>query len=935
MRRIFLTTLVVALALGFTAWGQFLGTDPRLDWWKVETEHFLIIFHNGLEEMAQEAAVLAEHAYEFWEEELDYHVEGKTKIYLIDNSDLDGGAANPFAQIIGIVPSEARTMNEWLNSRNISPLDTVILHEHGHVVDLVKVNGISESFRNLFGNTVVPTLNKPLMFTEGLPIYFEMLRSGNSRSNDPRNAMYFRQMVLEDKIIPFNDILSFHPRLDWPSWYMITHDIGPWVVRYMGDTYGSNSIERFDRALAEDPLALTPFLSQVFGQLLDVPIPPIVPDFGSVVKRATGVSGEEFSAGFENWLEEMFDQQIREIGSSAITESERISSLDFWNNKPAYSPNGEWIAYFHSDPVRGSQLRVMRTSGSEDQAIVLAEPGFSFFRPHFWSPIPYWSPDGSKLVYADINLDDRYYLRSDLYLYDIGTGQKERLTSGERAYRPVFTPDGKKILYGRYEWGGRAPDIYEYEIATGKKRLLKRLPENSLLDSFSISPDGSTLAISLWMWGGYQDIYLMSARGGELMPLTQDKATDLDPTWAPDGETILFSSDRSGVNNLYAYNLNDRAYYKVTNVLSGAFHPSISPFGREIAFTGYNSDGYTIEKMGYSPANWTEIDQPEFDELPERTEFEERYAILPYDPEETLHPNGWAPRISSNRLGLTLSGLEALFQQQYNISVGYDLEFNLPYYTLNYSSNAQVPPFTWSINLLGNAQGTRQSLDLSYPLVQKLGVNENITIGLARSYFNEEIRSSLSLSWGINLLTGVDLIKNQLDMDISGMMTNIRERDAWEHQITFSLDDQITLPVDADHRLFYHVSLGWSDTENNFSLGGQSGSMALRGHARGSLSGSQFALSRIEYRFTMWPINHGFGTFPFYLRDLRARVYTDLGTAGDELGFNFENWKVGLGAELQLSATLNYRSTTGIRAGIAMDAETMESQFYFDFGTDF
>ena len=146
----------------------------------------------------------------------------------------------------------------------------------------------------------------------------------NGLLNDPREAMYFRQMVLEDEFIPFEQVLSTHSRDVWPSWYMITHNVGPWVVRYMGETYGPETIERFDRVLAEDPLALTPFMSQVFGGLLGVPIPPVVPNFGSVMERAAGVNGEEFAAGFENWLSEMFDPQIRDIGQSSISENTRI-----------------------------------------------------------------------------------------------------------------------------------------------------------------------------------------------------------------------------------------------------------------------------------------------------------------------------------------------------------------------------------------------------------------------------------------------------------------------------------------------------------------------------------------------------------------------------------------------------------------------------------
>ena len=256
MKRILLFSSLFLLVLGTTAWGQFFASDARLDWWMLDTPHFYIIYHTGLEETAQEAAELAESAYEYWEEELDYHLEAKTKIVLVDNTDLNGGAANPFAHTIGITPIEARTFNEWLNSRSPNPLDVVVFHEHGHVVDLAKVSGLSAQLRDLFGTTISPTVFKPGTLTEGIPIYFEMLRSGDSRANDPREAMYFRQMVLEDEFIPFEQVLSTHSRDVWPSWYMITHNVGPWVVRYMGETYGPETIERFDRVLAEDPLAL-------------------------------------------------------------------------------------------------------------------------------------------------------------------------------------------------------------------------------------------------------------------------------------------------------------------------------------------------------------------------------------------------------------------------------------------------------------------------------------------------------------------------------------------------------------------------------------------------------------------------------------------------------------------------------------------------------
>ena len=825
-------------------------------------------------------------------------------------------------------------MNEWLNSRNANPLDTVILHEHGHVIDLAKVSGISAQLRDIFGTAVIPTAFKPGMLTEGIPIYFEMERSGHSRANDPREAMYFRQMVLEDNFIPFDQILSFQPRNQWPSWYMITHNVGPWVVRYMGETFGSESIAEFDRILAEDPLALTPFMSQVFGGLVGFPVPPIVPNFGSVMDRATGVDGEEFARGFEAWLTEMFEQQVREIGQLPITEGTQISSLDFWNNKPSYSPSGDWISYFHSDPSRGSQIRLMRTDGTEDHPVDLAEPGFTFFRPHFWSPIPSWSRDGSKLVYSDIDLEDRYYLRSDIYIHDVATGRTRQITEDERAYRPIFTADGESVIYARYEWGGRAPDIYMMNLDTGAKKLLRRLPDDSLLDSFSLSPDGKTLALSIWRWGGYQDIYTMNIDDWRLNAITMDKATDTDPTWSPDGQHIIFSSDRDGVNNLYAYNILGGEYYKVTNMLSGAFHPAISPAGRNITYVGYNGMGYTLETIDYDKSTWIEVSAPEHAELPTKPAVEHAYEPAPYDPAMTLDPNGFTPSISTENIGLSLQGLEALFNQFYSINVGLDFESGRPFYSLFYNSTSHVPPFTWTLNLFGNDDGSRQAIGLSYPLVQKLATNETISLELSRAYFGD-ISNGMSLSWDLSHISGLDLAKNDLDIHVEGSVTHWRDADVWYKAFRMSIDDELNLPVTVDQRLAYHIGYGWSQAPDAYRLGGRNGLYALRGHERGTMSGSQYALGRFEYRFTFREINSGFGSFPLFFRDMRARVFTDIGTAGDQLNLNLEEMKMGIGAELQLAFTLNYFQGNALRVGMMADVEVLEPEFYFDLGFAF
>ena len=81
---------------------------------------------------------------------------------------------------------------------------------------------------------------------------------------------------------------------------------------------------------------------------------------------------------------------------------------------------------------------------------------------------------------------------------------------------------------------------------------------------------------------------------GAVEQLTHDRAKDVEPTWTPDGEAVVFRSDRDGVSNLYALRLADRSVVRVTNVLGGAFQPSVSPDGRSVAYSAYSARGYDV-----------------------------------------------------------------------------------------------------------------------------------------------------------------------------------------------------------------------------------------------------------------------------------------------------------------------------------------------------
>jgi len=71
--------------------------------------------------------------------------------------------------------------------------------------------------------------------------------------------------------------------------------------------------------------------------------------------------------------------------------------------------------------------------------------------------------------------------------------------------------------------------------------------------------------------------------------VTQDRAFERDPAWTPDGQWLLFSSDRSGVYDIYAWRPGE--IRQVTRMVLGAFEPQPSPDGKQLALVTYSARG--------------------------------------------------------------------------------------------------------------------------------------------------------------------------------------------------------------------------------------------------------------------------------------------------------------------------------------------------------
>lgn len=122
-------------------------------------------------------------------------------------------------------------------------------------------------------------------------------------------------------------------------------------------------------------------------------------------------------------------------------------------------------------------------------------------------------------------------------------------------------------------------------------------PDSQGKDGFSIytprfSPNDSLVVFSFFE-GKTRDLGLVDTFGNYTRLLATD-ADERDPDFTHDGKYVVFSSDRTGIFNLYRLELATGKVEQVTNVLGGAFCPAVSRDNARIAYANFDTAGYSL-----------------------------------------------------------------------------------------------------------------------------------------------------------------------------------------------------------------------------------------------------------------------------------------------------------------------------------------------------
>lgn len=558
-----LLALAAALLAPVAARAQ-IPADAR--WSVIPTAHFRVHYTPGLEPLARRAGIRAEEAYAKLSAALVRPPAGRVDLVVTDNVDYANGFATPFPRnrvvIFAHPPVDDPTLafyDDWV--------DLVITHELTHIFHLDYARGLPRVPRLVLGRAPLsfPHTTTPSWTKEGLATYLESRLTRAGRVRGTWHDMVLRAAVLEGRFFPL-DRTSGDPA-SWPGGNT-RYVYGSMFLTWLADTRGDSAAGEFVRRYGGQ---IVPFLNDL------------------AARRAYGVS---FSRAYGEWraqLENRYRALADSLRAAGLTEPQVLTKEGYEAEFPRWSPDGGVIAF---GAFTGREQREQRTVDAQGRERTLAS--------RTTGAVAGWTPDGRSLVTSMLDAREPYRYYSDLFRIGADGGRR-RLTSGARLMAPDVARDGR-IVAIRSAPGTTVPVVMDAAGAPPRELIPASLDVQWADPRWS--PDGGRIAIARWRQGGFYDVVILDPGGAVLATVTDDRAVDRTPAWSPDGRYVLFSSDRTGIANLYAYDTRGGGLMQVTSVLTGAFEPDVSPDGRWIAFQYYRSDGFHIARIPFDPAAW-------------------------------------------------------------------------------------------------------------------------------------------------------------------------------------------------------------------------------------------------------------------------------------------------------------------------------------------
>lgn len=349
----------------------------------------------------------------------------------------------------------------------------------------------------------------------------------------------------------------------------------------------------------------------------------------SAIPMTLGITMDSLSNNWRSTLKDHYGRwaikgKKEDLPGKTLLDDDNAGQM---NISPVLSPNGKYVVFlseknlfttdlFLADAKTGKLIRKIAstaTDGNVDHFNFLESAGT-------------WSPDSKRFAF------DVYEKgRSILVIKDIFKGRKTQKIKipGVPAFsNPAWSPDGKSIVVSGLVNG--QTDLYQYTLKSKKVKRLTNDRYSEILPTWSA--DGQYLAFSTdqlsiergrsngaWV----MNLAVMDVASGTIENIDVFPGADnMNPQYDKNGN-LFFLSNRDGRRNLYRYDVATKKVFQLTDMMTGI--TGITPYSPAITiaddrdrilYTHYNKGRYTIHQAKDADFEAKEIDPGAVDQVP-------------------------------------------------------------------------------------------------------------------------------------------------------------------------------------------------------------------------------------------------------------------------------------------------------------------------------
>jgi len=905
---------------------------PSDNWKTLESEHFKI--HTLAEHLpvAKRVGVISERLYSKLSITFNWQSKDKIRVVVTDEHDLANGSATPLpynTMTIRLTPADKVSRlddyDDWLS--------LLIEHELVHILHLDKASGKVKTLRNVFGRFVFlfPNVFQPSWFIEGLATFHET-HKGIGRGQSNSFEMFMREEV-EQGILPVATV-----NLPPDSQPLSRHYLyGVYFYQFLNDTYGYDTVHKMIVSYSDNiiPFAINSNSKSVFG------------------KDVTALWAE-----FSVYLKKRFSTQIALLNQSEIKQGKVfdektivLSNIDVLDKKSVVyiDDNLESLPYLVSVTEGEKQplVRVNRNSyfdvGSKD-SIYISQPDYC----------------------------DEYRFYYDVYRYDVVSEEITKLTECSRYKHIVASSDNNLIAVKTV---AAIPQIDLLDDNAKRIKTLWKGKYGDVISDIDWSEKRNSVLVTKKQLNQSWNIYEIDLATQKWRDVMTGEAVYSQAKYNQTHDGIVFSSDQSGVFNIYKKSFLKTDVIAVTNVSTGAFSPFT--FNDQLYYQKFSRDGYRLLTTDLKPTKVVKIKETVNSD---KTIFfnpeviTTQFKLSEYSPLEDLKPAYWFPIFTfednASSLGFTTSSQDSLLQHAYQLSaiVGYeqeDLSGNFSYYYQNWLSlrftkenTVYSDPVTDLTTLIRS--NVQSQIHFSLP-VTKLNAQWRFSLGLIESQDKDIYRATgvtgfkdqedgligLSVYFSSkkkflkshSVETGRDILlvsesSDVFNSDFSGVANMLD----WREYFNLGGHHNLALRyvvAEADSGMRPYKLGGLKNDWENYTILNPRFSravfnkrnFALRGYSDNTQIGNNLELFSAEWRFPLLHVEKGIMAPPVGIIKHSGRLFAEAGASWSD---NQQKTVVSsAGLEWLVDLNLFYRLTPQIRLGYAKALDDTEDEVYY------